>query len=87
MEFIIFSFKKGKKPLSAKEKEISRQIASVRIHAERVIRLIKNKYKIWEFVLPLTLLKTLFEEKAECEVANVDKLFAVCAVLVNLVKE
>ena len=63
--------------------EISRQIASVRIHVERVIGLIKNRYKILNCVLPLTLLKTL-SEGVECEIANIDKLFTVCAVLVNL---
>ena len=64
--------------------EISRQIASVRIHVERVIGLIKNRYKIWHYVLPLPLLKTLSEEGVECEIANIDKLFTVCVVLVNL---
>ena len=67
VELIIPTFKKGKKQLSAKEVEISRQIASVRIHVERVIRLIKNRYKILDCVLPLTLLKTLSEEGVECE--------------------
>ena len=51
---------------------------------ERVIRLIKNRYKILDNVLPLTLLKTLSEERVECETANIGKLFTVCAVLVNL---
>ena len=64
--------------------EISRQIASVRIHVERVIGLIKNRYTILDCVLPLTLLKTLSEEGVECEIANIDKLFTVCEVLVNL---
>ena len=35
-------------------------------------------------VLPLTLLKTLLEEGAECEIANIDKIVTVCAVLLNL---
>ena len=75
---------KGKKQLSAKEVELSRQIASVSIHVEHVIRLIKNRYKILNCVLPLTLLKTLSEEGVGCEIANTDKLFTACAVLVNL---
>ena len=83
VELIIPSFMKGKKQLSAKEVEISRQIASVHIHAEPVISLIKNRCKILDCVLPLTLLKTL-SEGVECEIANIDKLFTVYAVLVNL---
>ena len=51
---------------------------------EHVIGLIKNRYKILDSVLPLTLLKTLSEEGLECEIANIGKLFTVCAVLVNL---
>ena len=42
VELIIPSFTKGKKQLGAKEVEISRQIASVCIHVECVIGLIKN---------------------------------------------
>ena len=77
------SFTKGKNQLSAKEVEISRQINSVPIHVEHVIRLIKNRYKILDCVLPLTSLKTLSKEGVDCEIANIDKLFTVCAVLVN----
>ena len=84
VELIRSSFTKGKKQLSAKEVEVSRQIALVRIHVKRVIGLIKNRYKILDCVLPLTLVKTLSEEGVECEIANIDKLFTVCAVLVNL---
>ena len=47
-------------------------------------RIDKNRYKILDCVLPLTLLKTLSEEGVECERASIDKLFTVCAVLVNL---
>ena len=84
VELIISSFTKGKKQLSAKEVEVSQQTAPVRIHVERVIGLMKNRYKILDCVLPLTLLKTLSEEGVECKIANIDKLFTVCVVLVNL---
>ena len=77
-------FDEGKKQLSAKEVELSRQVASVHIRVECVIRLIKNRYKILNCVLPLTLPKTLSEEGLEREIPNIDKLFTVCAVLVNL---
>ena len=83
VEFITPSFMKGKKQLSAKEVEVSRKIASVRIHVERVIGLIKNRYKILDCVLSLTLFKTLSEEGVECEIANIGKRVTVSAVLVN----
>ena len=63
--------------------EVSRQITSVCIHVERVVGLIKNRYEMLDCVLPLTLLKTIFEGAA-CEIANIDKLFTVSTVLVNL---
>ena len=68
----------------AKQVEVSRQIPSVRIHVERVIGLIKNRYKVLDCVPPLTLLKTPSEEEVECEIPNIDNLFTVPAVLVNL---
>ena len=80
VELIIPSFAKGKKQLDAKGVEVSWQIASVRIHVERVIGLIKSRYNVVDCVLPLTLLKTLSEEVVKCEIANIDKLFTVCAV-------
>ena len=84
VQLIIASFTKGKKKqLSAKEVEVSREITSVCIHVGRVIGLIKNRYEMLDCVLPLTLLKTIFEG-VSCEIANIDKLFTVSAVLVNL---
>ena len=84
MEFIIPNFTKGTKQLSPNEVEVCRQIASVCIHVERVIGLIKNIYKVLDSVLPLTLFKTLSEERVECEIDHIQKLLTVCAVLVNL---
>ena len=37
-----------------------------------------------DWTLPLALLKTLSKDQVECEIANIDKLFIVCAVLINL---
>ena len=83
-ELIIPSFTKGKKQLSSKEVETSRQIVTVRIHIERVIRLIKNRYRVIDGTLPKNLLKSLQGEADDCEIANIDKIFAVCAALVNM---
>lgn len=74
------AFTKGKKQLSQKEVEISRQIANVRIHVERVIGLLKNRYTILQSRLPITLIK----RKSDTEVATVDKLVTVCSALPNL---
>ena len=83
-ELIIPSFTKGKKQLTAKEVETTRQIASIRIHIERVIGLIKNRYLILNGPIPITLVKSLSDEASKCSISSIDKLFRVCACLVNL---
>ena len=45
-ELIMSAFTKGKKQLSAREVEVTRQITHVRIHIERVIGLLKSRYGI-----------------------------------------
>lgn len=83
VQLIIPSFTKGKKQLSAEEVETSRQIAAIRIHIERVIGLVKSRYKILDGTLSIPLVKSLSDEVSESVVANVDKLVTVCAALVN----
>ena len=84
VELILPSFTKGKKQLSPKEVELSRQIASVRIHVERIIGLVKNRYKILDRSLPTTLIKSISDEANDCDITSVDKLVTVCCALVNL---
>ena len=78
-KLIIPAFTKGKQQLSQKEVEFTRQIANVRIHVERIIGLLKNRYSILQSRLPITLIK----RKGDTDVATVDKLVFVCAALTN----
>ena len=78
-EVILPSFTKGKKQLSAKEVEKSRQIACKRIHVERVIGLLRNKYTILQATLPLDYLM-----KTCNEYCTLDKIAVVCSALCNM---
>ena len=49
------SFTRGKKQLAMKEVEFSQSLSKVRIDAETVIGLLKNKYTILESMLPVTI--------------------------------
>jgi len=74
------AFTKGKKQLSQREVEFSQQLARVRIHVERIIGLMKNKYTILKGPLPTPLLK----HDGDKDFANIDKILCVCAALTNL---
>ena len=60
--------------------EKSRRLARVRIHVERVIGQLRNKYKILQWTLPITLIK----RPSDKEVATIDKILVVTAALTNL---
>ena len=64
--------------------ETSRQISSVRIHIERVIGGIKNRFAILQGTLSLRLIKSLKEESEETDLTSADKILRVCAILYNL---
>ena len=62
------------------EVECSKRIAKVRIHVERVIGLLKNKYTILQNILPVTLIK----HRDDIDFAFIDQLLTVCSALINL---
>jgi hypothetical protein len=82
-ELIIPAFTKGKTQLSAAEVEKSRQLASVRIHIERVIGVMRNRYAILRSTLQIPMIKSVLEEDGAGSV-KIDRLLRTCAVLVNL---
>lgn len=82
-ELIIPAFTKGKSQLSSKEVEETRKIANVRIHVERVIGYVKNRYKILNGPMPITMIKSVTNEVCD-EVPSIEKLVKVCCSLINL---
>ncbi|KAJ8304212.1 hypothetical protein KUTeg_017795 [Tegillarca granosa] len=78
------AFTKGKSQLSALEVETPRKISSVRIHIERVIGLMKNRFTILKGPLPIRCVQSLKDESIETTLSSCDKIIKVCAILTNL---
>lgn len=72
-------FTRGKKKLHPKEVENTREIATVRIHVERVIGTIRNKCKILNGPIPISLLNVEY-----CNKSFFDYVVKVCCIIVNL---
>lgn len=78
-EVKIPAFTKGKKQLSPLELESTRKIAHSRIHVERVIGLVRNKYTILQSAIPIDYLHCQSEN-----VPTIDKITSACFELTNL---
>ncbi|XP_031341886.1 uncharacterized protein LOC116169847 isoform X2 [Photinus pyralis] len=72
------AFLKGKKQLHPKEVEETRKLANVRIHVERVIGLLRQKYTITSGKLPIFMLRAKHNN-----VQTIDKILTVCCALIN----
>ena len=74
------AFTKGKDQLDPIDVEKTRKIATVRIYVERIIGMLRQKYKILQQILPTDYLACRTGES----VPLIDRIIRVCSALVNL---
>ena len=79
-EVKIPAFTKGRSQLSPTDVEDTRKLACVRIHVERVIGLVRQKYTILSGTVPIDFLASKDHEN----VSTIDKIAHVCCALANL---
>lgn len=79
-KLVIPAFTKGKTQLHPLEIEATRHIAHVRIHVERIIGVIKNKFRMFKGPLPISMLKV-----GNQQMCLLDKIVTVCSGLVNII--
>ncbi len=80
-KLVIPAFTRGKDQLNPIDVEKTRGIANVRIHVERVIGLLRQKYTILQSTLPLDYL-TSSSKGGNCPL--IDRMIRICAALTNL---
>ena len=71
---------KGKKQLSRLESDTARQLSRVRIHVERVIGALRQKYSILESTLSINMI--MCDDKTDISIIN--KIVVVCCALCNV---
>ena len=73
-------FTKGKKQLSKCEVDTAQELSRIRIHIERGIGLLRQKYTILEATLPINAIMT----STDSEYSTIDKIVVVCVILLYL---
>lgn len=73
------TFLKGKRQLDPQDIESTRNLASVRIHVERVIGVLRQKYTILYDIIPMFL-----AQKKINDVAVLDQILTVCSALFHI---
>ena len=81
-KLVIHPFTRGRKQLPRLEVDKGRRIARVRIHVERVIGMLRQKYTFLQSTLPISLLM----HDGDTRHSQIDKIITVCAALCNCCK-